>query len=243
MRIAVVVFAACLAGLGSGAAGAAFAAEAASSPSTVSIEVSGTGEVTLDPDRATVSIAVDTQGMTSAEAAADNAHRMTAVTRALLDAGAQRADLTTANYSVQPQWQYTPNAPPKRIGYQAQNTLRVSVRALAQLGPWIDRALGAGATRVENIDFESSQMDAARRKALAQAVANARADAQTLAEAAGGHLGALLDLSTLAPGGPRPLFRQLSAPGPAPRAVETTPIEPSPLEVTASVTGRWRFEP
>lgn len=207
------------------------------------IEVSGSGEVVVDPDRATLILAIETQGATSAAAAADNARVSTAVTGALLSAGAARSDVITANYTIQPQWQYVTNAPPKRTGYEARNTLRVSVGQLPVLGKWIDAALGAGAARVENIEFDSSHASSARQEALAQAVANAKADAETLAKAAGGTLGPLQGLSTVPTGGARPFMPEVATLN-APRAPSVeTHIEPSPLHISAVVTARWHFEP
>ncbi|HTW75723.1 MAG TPA: SIMPL domain-containing protein [Steroidobacteraceae bacterium] len=221
----------------------AHAADRGAPDSAPSIEVEGTGEVIVDPDRATLSIAVESGGASSAAAAARNAALMAAVTHALLSAGAARSDLVTANYTVQPEWRYSSNAPPRRIGYEAQNTLRLSVRQLSMLGKWIDAALGAGAARVEDIEFDSSQASRARRQALAQAVANAKADAETLAEAAGGRLGALEELSTVPPEGSRPFLPAPAALALPSRLAEETQIEPSPLHISAVVTARWLFEP
>lgn len=223
----------------------AYSADAGTSAPAPAIEVSGSGEVVVDPDRATLSIVVESRATSSSDAAAQNATLTAVVTNALVMAGAVRSDLVTASYTVQPQWQYSSNSPPKRVGYEAQNTLRITVRQLSVLGKWIDAALGAGAARVQNIEFDSSKAASARREALAQAVANAKADAETLAEAAGGKLGALQELSTVPPAGPR-TFGPVPAPAPlalSARGTEQTTIEPSPLHISAVVTARWSFEP
>lgn len=212
---------------------------AASAPT---ITVSGSGEVVVDPDRARVSIAVDSEGTTSAAAAGDNARITAAVTNALLSAGATRSDLVTTNYMVQPHWQYSNNSPPTRAGYEAHNMLRVSVTQLPMLGKWIDAALGAGATRIDSVEFDSSAAASARRDALSKAVANAREDAETLAKAAGGKLGPLQELSTAGPISPRLPMATLSMPAPL-RTAEETNLEPSPLHISATVTARWLFEP
>jgi uncharacterized protein YggE len=216
-------------------------ADQSRSEAGATIEVSGTGEVIVDPDHATLSLAVETPGATSAAAGADNARLTAAVTGALLEAGATRSDVVTANYTLEPQWQYVANTPPKRTGYQARNTLRVSVAPLSVLGKWIDAALGAGATRVENIEFDSSAAASARRQALSKAVADAKEEAETLARAAGGKLGPLQNLSTVEAGGPRPMER--FAVTASLQAGQETHLEPSPLHITATVTGRWLFEP
>lgn len=206
------------------------------------IEVSGTGEVIVDPDHATLAVTVETQAATSAAAGADNARLTAAVTGALLGAGATHSDVVTANYTLEPQWQYVANTPPKRTGYQARNSLRVSVAPLSVLGKWIDAALGAGAARVDNIEFDSSAAASARREALSKAVADAKEAAETLAKAAGGKLGPLQNLSTVEAGSPRPVMARLAVPAPF-QAGQETHLEPSPLHITATVTGRWIFEP
>ena len=210
--------------------------------SAPTITVSGSGEVVLDPDRATVTLSVDSEGPSSAAAAANNARVTTAVTNALLATGAARSDLLTANYMVQPHWQYSNNQPPSRVGYEAHNTLRISVTQLPMLGKWIDVALGAGATRIESVEFDSSAVASARREALSKAVAHAQEDAETLAKAAGGKLGPLQDLTSAQQPTPfRPVAR-LAVPAPI-SPEEQTHLEPSPLHISAVVTARWLFEP
>jgi uncharacterized protein len=224
------------------AAANASAADQSARVTSPTIAVTGTGEVVLDPDSATLTVSVDSDAPTGAAAAADNARVTAAVRSALSAAGAARADMTTENYSVEPQWQYSSSAPPRRIGFSAHTNLRVSVARLDQLGAWIDAALGAGASRIQGIEFSSSQSLRARAEALTRAVANARADAETLAKAAGGSLGPLQALSSEQATFPRPVLAQTVTLNAA-RAGEPTHIEPGPLHIQATVTASWAFEP
>src|SRR5256885_1862146 len=75
-----------------------------------------------------------------------------------------------------------------------------------QVGPVIDTALGKGANRIQALEFYSSNTDAGRRQALAEAIGKARGDAEAMARAAGGKLGPLVEASTTE-SGPRPLYR------------------------------------
>jgi uncharacterized protein YggE len=204
-----------------------------------SITVSGTGEVLVDPDHASLVVAVESEGSTSAAAAADNARITRAVTTALVNAGAQRGELSTSDYSVQPQWQYSNSAPPRRTGYRASTAIRIADVQLARLGPWIDAALSAGAARIEQLQFEPRDAAGARRRALARAVANARADAAAVAEAAGGALGPLQEIST-GQGGARPQPLLMAAQR---QAGPETNLQPGPLHISAAVVARWAFEP
>jgi len=227
----------CLPGRGA----AVIAAELAAAPM---ITVSGQGEVTREPDHASVRIAIETSAATAAAASQDNARIEKAVREALLQAGAVSKELSTAGFLVQPQWEYHSGSPPRRISYTARNTLRVDVTRLERIGSFIDVAVAAGATRVEDVEFDLKDGDAARREALALAVANARGDADAMARAAGGTLGTLRELSTDQSPGRMPVFRALAAAAPvAGRAAELTDIRPAPIRITAIVQGRWDFQP
>ena len=104
----------------------------------------------------------------------------------------------------------------------------------------IDAALAKGANEVSGIQFTSSRADSARRAAIAEAVANARADAETMAKGAGGSLGALIEVAS----GVEPIRPfEVSMARAKMAAAAPTPIEPGQLTVTATVTARWAFVP
>ena len=114
-----------------------------------SIEVGGTGKVLLDPDRATLTLAVESNGPSASAAAAENARVTAAVRAALIHTGATQADLVSATYTVSPQYQYSSNAPPQRVGYEAVASLRATVDRLSELGQWIVQAYGVGLQHAE----------------------------------------------------------------------------------------------
>src|SRR6185312_7080309 len=99
---------------------------------------------------------------------------------------------------VQPEMQYSPNGttPPRVTGYIVTNTVRADVRRLDDVAKLIDASLAKGANEISSLQFYSSKADSVRRAALAIAVADARADAVALAQAAGASLGPLLEMST-----------------------------------------------
>lgn len=198
-----------LAGLGAVAA-AVFAATSAvvaqdqsgttGAPRT--IRVSGTGEVQVKPDMATIQFAVETTGTTAQEAAEANADTMDRVIRALRGAGVANDDIRTSGYSLYPEYAIQPrddpNAPPLIRGYRASNQVSVRSTNLDGLGQLIDVGLAAGANRMNGVSFELRDSDAASAEALRNAVLDARAAAETIASALGVTLGAVLDASTSA---------------------------------------------
>jgi len=201
------------------------------------ITASGHGESMVAPDRATVALTVESHSATAAGAASDNAKRTRTTLDTLHAIGLARDQVSTAGYSVEPDYRYDKGAS-HIVGYIARNTVRVDVRSIDQTGRVIDAALAGGASAIGDVEFSASTLDAARHSALATAVAQARADAEAMAKAAGGSLGPLVDLSTEgAPPRPRPLFeaKALAA------APEPTQLQPGDLSVTVTVSGRWQF--
>lgn len=213
-------------------------AQTTSSPVPAQIVTTGTGEVRIAPDRATIFIGVQSRGLTAAAASADNAKRQRAIIDTLRALGLGSEQLSTMNYNVAPEIQYGQNnQPPKVTGYSVTNTVRADVRRIEDIARAIDASLAKGANEISGLQFFSSRADSVRRSALSVAVANARADAEALARAAGGSLGPLLEVST-APS-IRPMQEVVGVRAMAARA--PTPIEPGEQSVTVSVTTRWLF--
>lgn len=203
------------------------------------IVVSGLGEARVTPDRATIMLGVQSRAATAAAASADNARRQKAILDTLRALGLASEQLSTANYNVSPEMAYPTMGAgaPKVTGYTVTNTVRADVRRLDDVARVIDAALAKGANEISSLQFYSSKADSARRAALTAAVADARMDAEVLAKAAGGTLGALLELSTSeTPVRPVPMMMRA-----APAAAAKTPIEPGEQTVSATVTARWAF--
>jgi len=202
------------------------------------LEVSGSATVSVPPDRAQASFAVETQAKSAAEAAGQNAERMAAVIAALQGSGVQGITVETFGYTLRPDYRYDPNSGQSQTidGYTASNNVRATTRDVTAVGRLIDFAIGAGANRVSSLGFEASNTDAARAEALRLAVGRARSEAEAIATALGVELGAALEVhgGAQAPG-PRPMmdvaFRMAEA--------VPTPIEAAGQEVQANVTIRF----
>jgi len=204
------------------------------------ISTSATGEARYTPDRATISMGVQTRAATAAKASADNAIKQRAVIDAIRATGVAPEQISTVNYSLNADQQFNPQAgdrAPRVVGYIATNTVRVEVRKVDQVGALIDAAIAKGANDVSSLDFHSSMPDSLRRLALADAYRQAFADATVLARAAGGHLGELMELTTSGSGGPPQPYRMEAMAG---KAVNT-PIESGELSLNVSILARWRY--
>lgn len=210
--------------------------------SVPAISSSATAEAKYTPDRATVSIAVQTKASTAEAAAADNARKQNAVTSALRVLGMTNEQLSTTGYSVNPEYRYPQNEAPVLTGYTVTNTIMADVHDIKQVGKVLDTALASGSNLISSLDFYASNTDAPRSKALSDAVAKARAQADIAARAAGGSLGPLMRLDIggagMAPP-PRPMYSLRATAASAPE----TQINAGQQTISMMVSASWQFIP
>ncbi|MGH7652663.1 MAG: SIMPL domain-containing protein [Gemmatimonadaceae bacterium] len=203
----------------------------------------GHAEIKISPDRATIQISVETRSATAAAAATENAKKQQSVLTALKSLGLSNDQLSTVNYTVYPEQRYEQGKAPEVIAYTVTNTILADVRRLDQVGPVIDAALAHGANMIASLQFYASNVEVARRTAIAAAVEKARGDADAAAHAAHGTLGLPLEInvSPYSPPPPRPLM--MAAAGVARAGQVETPINPGQETLSVDVSTRWRFVP
>lgn len=209
-----------------------FAAQAASpvagsgDVSGRTISVTGVGRVSVAPDMAYATFGVQTNSVNLTQAQSDNATQMAAVIAKLKSLGVADKDIQTTGYIVSPQY----DKDQKVTGYRVDNSVRVTVRDLKNLGSTIDAVVAAGANRVTGISFDLSNKDAATQQAREQAVADARAKAEQYAKLVNLQLGAPVTISETS--APMPV----AVPAAAPAAGNaSTAIQPGEGTVSVSV--------
>jgi hypothetical protein len=177
----------------------------------------------------------------AADASNRNAKLLQSVLDTLRRAGFPRESLQTVAFGVGPNIDYEHGS--KVTGYEATAGVRLVVHDLTRIGPLIDMTLRAGATDLTSITFESDSVEIGRQRALAQALAKARNDAEALATAAGGSLGKLVEVSSR-PGygfGYSSALEEVVVTGVAARSGPA--ITPPDVVVRVSVQARWEFVP
>ncbi len=148
------------------------------------IEVSGSGEVVLAPDMATVSIQVRTDNEDAAAAQKENAEIMDAVLSAIKAAGVEESDIATSNVSLDERYDYD-KSPAEVTGYRMTNTIKVTIRSIDSVGKVISDAISAGATGTYGLSLSVSDSSSAYQQALKAAVSNAKGKADAIADALG----------------------------------------------------------
>ncbi len=197
--------------------------------SPTGITVSGVAIVSGKPDIAYLTVGVSTEDKEAAKAASTNAATTSAVIDAIVRSGVAKNDIETAQYTVSPVMDYRSQRP-VTTGYQVSNIVRVTVRDLAKVGAVIDAAMASGANNVQSVRFEVKDNTKLRQRALVEAIANARADAELIASTMKVRLGKVVSVTESGPTIPRPL--EFSAM----KTAAETPILPGDVDVTASVT-------
>lgn len=198
----------------------------------------GSGQTSVQPDRAILSIGVITNASTAATAVQENANTVNAVISGLNAIGIGNGNIQTTYYYISPQssccnWPYTV------IGYQVTNDIQVTVDGSGQSLGWlgakagqvIDTATTKGASQVNGIQFTAapSELQQAHQAALRDAAKNAAQDAHILAAALNVTITGVVSVTPTPSYTPYPIYLGVTT-------VTSTPVvPPQSLTVTASV--------
>jgi uncharacterized protein YggE len=204
------------------------------------ISVSGMGEVTGTPDTVEVDLGVSVLGETVDQAASTAAERAEALIAALTSNGVAEEDITTTDYSIYPEYDYSGNQE-RLVGYRVNNTVRAKIRDLDDTGAVLDAATAAAGdeARVSGLRFSLEDNAALVAAAREAAWEDALAKATQLAELSGQSLGAATSITETVSIPPVPIPYATDAAG-AERA--TTPIEPGSSAVTITLQVEFGFE-
>lgn len=201
------------------------------------INVSGQGQVTVEPDKAQITIGVSSDATTADQAQKDNAATMNKILTALDQANIDKKDIQTSNFSVQPRYDYSNNRS-SLIGYQVRNNVVVTVKDLDKLGSILDGVRDAGANDVSDISFQTSQTKDLYNQALALAVADARSQAEVIAQALGKTIDDVVIVSAVqSSSGVQPILYAARAEMMV--ADNSTPIMAGELDIKANVTVQY----
>lgn len=210
------------------------------------ISVSGLGEASAAPDAATVSVGVGAQAETAKEAVAQNATTMTAVLKALKDAGIEDKDVRTSDFNLGPRydWVQEGQGGGRQVlrGYEVTNMVNVRLNDIAKVGPILDTLVEAGANQSAGVNFDIVNSDELLKAARRAAALDAKAKAEEYAETLGVTLGKLRSISeqVSGPGFPVQGFA-MARNAVAAQAAPPTPISGGAQRISVTVTGVWEI--
>jgi uncharacterized protein YggE len=152
------------------------------------VMVTGEADVRARPDTALVTLTVVTQSPRAVEAQQANARKTEAVISAVKGVAGAGVEIATSDYSLNPQYDYGGDGPPRIGSYEARNSVTVTTGQLDNVGAVIDAATGAGANSVDGVRFILRESNAAHRETLGAATRQAMEKAEAMAQALGGRI-------------------------------------------------------
>ena len=146
------------------------------------LAITASGEVMREPDIAFIMTGVQTEAETAQEAMAENRAAMNGVFEALEEAGVERRNIQTSNFSLNPRYDYIETENGRRservlAGYVVSNQVTAKITDLDSVGETLDALVEAGGNTFNGIRFaledDTAARDEARRKAMEAAIARA----------------------------------------------------------------------
>lgn len=212
------------------------------------IVVTGRASMSVPADEVRLSISVVSEGGEPSKVIEENSQRVARVLDALQRAGIGDDEVSSGWFSIQPMYSQPKmgerNFKPRIVGYRVRNSVIVKTQQLRLAGELVQAAVDSGANRVDSVIFGLADERARRSDVLAQAVANAKSDAEAVATAAGARLGAIANIAIDSPAPIIPM-RQVSVSMAMDRVgggVSAPPFIPGQIEVRASVTIEYVIE-
>ena len=205
-------------------------------PSGTKITVIGEGKISVQPDKADITLGVVTEDTSLEQAQTKNANSISQVKKALLGLGISDEQMQTVNYSISPQYDYIDGKQVFR-NYRVEHLLKITVLQIENVGLVVDSAVQHGATTITEIQFDTSKYNQYYRQALSLAVLDAGQKAETIANTLKIKLTRIPLKVTEQPKehrGPIPYHTMALA-----KSEITTPIQPGTIQITSTITAEF----
>ncbi|MDI9238174.1 SIMPL domain-containing protein [Lysobacter sp. LF1] len=157
---------------------------------------SGEGKVSARPDSARVSFDFLQRDARPLVAKQKVDVAVNALLEGLSRYAIQDKDIRASDLSTGEDVDFDDNGRRVSRGFVAERKVTVVLNDLTRLNEFLDFGLGAGATGIANVSFESTREKALREEARLQAIAVARQQAADLATAFGGKLGPVYSINS-----------------------------------------------
>jgi len=199
------------------------------------IWVTGEGKVFATPDIVELRLGIEAQEESVAQAQTEAVEAMNRVMAALTENGVDEDDIQTQYFSIRQITKWDRDTEEEAVtGYRVSNMVTAKIRDVDKAGTIIDAVAQAGgdSTRIDNINFSIDDPSVYYEQARPEAMAEAKAKAEHLAQLGGVSLGK-----------PTYISEGVQAPPISPRSAiwveeavkEPTPISPGEIEVTVTV--------
>jgi len=205
------------------------------------IEVRGEAIIKVKPDVAFIDIGVETEDKNSKVAQDENKKLMNNVFNTLKELNIDEKDIQTKNYSIYPKHVYNDETRESTVsGYRVNNSLKVTIRDIENIGDVIDAVSKEGANKIQSISFGTLKEDIYYLDALEEAVNNAKLKANRISKTIGVTIDKPSEVLENFSGGA--VYRELNYSAKVMSAdAMSTPISEGEIEVRASVTLKYLY--
>lgn len=199
------------------------------------VELSVYESVDVAPDTATIGAGVTTEAATATEALRQNSAEMQKVIARIKALGVAEKDIQTTGINLNARYDYDQQTQRQVFrGYQASNRVSVILRKIDDTGRVLDALVEAGANDLNgpnfSIDDDTAAKDAARKRAVARAEAQAREYAAML-----GYDGVKVLAINESIGGNGPMPEMAKARGMLAVQADAAPVQPGMVQAGVSV--------
>ena len=148
------------------------------------IQVNGNETVKVEPDKASITYGITTQGEDSEVCQQENTEKMNQVIEYLKSKGYEETSIATSGFTMNPRYDWS-GEQQRLIGYEMRSQITLSDVPIAQVGELLSGAVAQGANEIQNVQYYSSSYDEAYQEALEKAVESAKSKAEAMAHADG----------------------------------------------------------
>lgn len=204
------------------------------------INVSGTGKISTDPDRARFTVGVNSTAKTARLSQQENSKQVAEIINALIAQGVAKKDIQTQNFNIYPDYaQNKDGGQGEVVGYRVNMDISVNVKNISKTGSYLDTAMAAGANQANGISFYKEETPALKQQLLNSAYQDAKNKGLALAKAAGVKISGI---SAISEGSiSLPIYNQIAYPAMKTMDSSSVPVEPGQIELSANIQVVYRI--
>lgn len=206
-----------------------------------SISLSGVGNVIVKPDVADLNFSITTSGNDSKEALNANNVQMKALIDALKKNGFKDEEIKTNYVVLNPRYDYEYLDTPEIVGYDAVNSITVTLNNLDKIGNTLSFAVENGANSIGYIQYRSSKGTELYNQALINAIKEAKLKADALKGEVGAANISIIKVEELSSNYYRSNTLNLDRKVEAAGSIEDVPINVEDLNISASVRVEFAY--
>lgn len=199
--------------------------------------VSGSATEKVNTDLVIISIGVQSTNISATDALDSNSKIANKIITSLRDNGVKENEISTSQYTIQPNYNFTESGNSVKTGFTVSNILTVQSPNFDNISSWIDSSVTAGANTINGVDFKVSDksLESIKNTLIEQAIINAKQNADIASSAIGSTIVGIKSISVnTGESNPMPFSDQMMQRSFASGA-SSTPIIPGEQEVSVTV--------